>query len=198
MIMKKKMLCFIFFALIIARANSQEAKFGWSLGDFGWGYNFIGGHDVVDLKILNFNVSFEKIHLMINTSIMSGTNENYRQDTEPFYNSFLPLEIIYSPFKWRYAHISLYGRGSWEFGYTGDVSDPREISRGFFGAFGLRVGLIPIQQNFFKYTACMVTVFSEYTIRNEFILGISVDLLDIVFLGLKIWSLESSGTGENK
>jgi hypothetical protein len=177
---------------IITEANSQEIQFGWSLGDFGWSYNFIGGHAIVDSRILNFNLSFENINVMLNTSVVSGTNKNNREDTDPFYNSFLPLEIIYSPFKWKYACISLYGRGAWEIGYTGDIGDPREIFNGFFGSFGLRVGLIPIQSNFFKYTSHVVNVFSEYTIRNEFKLGISVDFLDIVFLGLKIWTLENS------
>jgi hypothetical protein len=198
MIMRRRMLCCIFFGLIITGVDSQEIKFGWSLGDFGWSYNFIGGHDIADARILNFNVSFEKINVMITTSIISATNKNRREDTDPFYNSFLPLEIAYSPFKWKYASVSLYGRGAWEIEYTGDIADSREISNGFFGAFGLRVGLFPVQPNFFKYTTHLVNVFSEYTIRNEFKLGLSVDLLDIVFLGLKIWSLENSRADYDK
>jgi hypothetical protein len=196
--MGKRVLCFIFFVLIIAKASPQETTFGWSLGDFGWSYNFIGRHDVVDFRALNFNVSFEKINVMINASVMSGTSKNYRGDTDPFYNSFLPLEIAYSPFKWKYVHISLYGRGGWEIGYTGDIDGPRKVSRGFFSALGLRVGLFPVQPNFFKYTTHLVNVFSEYTVRNEFKLGISVDLLDIAFLGLKIWSLEKSRADEDQ
>jgi hypothetical protein len=196
--MGRRILCLMLFALIAAKASSQEAKFGWSLGDLGWSYNFIGGHDVADFRALNFNMFFEKTPITINTSVMSGTNKNYRKDTDPFYNSFLPLEILYSPFKWKYAHISLYGRGAWEIRHTEDTGHSQEISHGFFGAFGLRVGLFPIQPNFFKYTANIVNVFSEYTTRNEFKLGISVDLLDIVLLGLKIWSLENSRTDENE
>jgi hypothetical protein len=197
-IMGKRVLYFIFFVLIIAKANSQEIKFGWSLGDFGWSYNFTGGHDVVDFRAVNFIVSFEKIPVMLTTAVMSGTNKNHRGDADPFYNSFLPLEIAYSPFRWKYADISLYGRGAWETAYTEAADDSGEIAHGFFGALGLRVGLFPIQPNLFKYTAHVITVFSEYTMRNEFKLGISVDLLDIVFLGLKIWSLESSRMDEDE
>jgi hypothetical protein len=179
---------------IITKINSQEIKFGWSLGDFGWSYNFIGKDDIVDLNILRFSVSFEKINVMINTSILFGTNKNNRKEFEPFYNSFFPLEIIYNPFKWRYVHISVYGRGAWEIEYVGDVADPNKISDGFFGNVGFKVGLIPMESNIFKYKSHVVNIFLEYTIRNEFKLGVSIDLLDIVFLGLKIWSIE----GENE
>jgi hypothetical protein len=195
--MGKRILYLIFFILIITKINSQEIKFSWSLGDFGWGYNFIGGHEVLDVRILKFNVAFEQINVMINTSVFWGKNKNNHEDTEPYYNSFFPLEIIYSPFKWEYVHISLYGRGAWEIGYIGDNTNSQKISDGFFGALGFRVGLIPIQSNFFKYASHVVNIYSEYTIRNEFKLGISIDLLDIVFLGLKIWSSESKATGEN-
>jgi hypothetical protein len=152
----------------------------------------MGMHDIADFRLLNFRVSFEKIPVMLTTAVMSGTNKNHRGDADPFHNSFLPLEILYSPFGWQYADISLYGRGAWEIVHTGAGDDFGEISHGFFGALGLRVGLFPIQPNVFKYTAHLVTVFSEYTLRNEFKLGISVDLLDIVVLGLKLWTLENS------
>jgi hypothetical protein len=127
---------------------------------------------------------------MINTSVFFGTNRNNREEMESFYNSFFPLEIVYSPFKWKYAHISLYGRGSWEIEYIGDVKNPNEISDGFYGALGFRVGVIPIQSNFFQYSSYIANIFSEYTMRNEFKLGISIDLLDIIVLALKIWSID--------
>ena len=87
---KKKILYILLFMSIIMKINSREIKIGWSLGDFGWSYNFIGKNDIVDLNILKFNVSFEKINVMINTSILFGTNKNNREEFEPFYNSFFP------------------------------------------------------------------------------------------------------------
>ena len=87
-------------------------------------------------------------------------------------------------------HISVYGRGACEIEYVGDVTYPNEISDGFFGSVGFKLGLIPMESTIFKYKSHAVNIFLEYTIRNEFKLGVSIDLLDIVFLGLKIWSIE--------
>jgi hypothetical protein len=74
--MNKRILCILFFVLTITKISSQEINFSWSLGDFGWSYNFIGKYDVIDFNILKFNVSFEKVkvNVMISTSIMSGTS----------------------------------------------------------------------------------------------------------------------------
>jgi hypothetical protein len=190
----KARILYFLIVLIVSKLDAQEVKFSWSLGDFGWSYNFLNRYDIVDFNILRFNVSFEQINVMISTSIFSGTNENNRDGNEPFYNSFLPLEIVYTPFKWKYANISLYGRGSWETGYTGNVNNPSKVSDGFYGSVGFKVGLIPIQPNIFKYSSNVVNIFSEYTTHNEYKLGVSIDFLDIVILALKIWSIEN----ENK
>jgi hypothetical protein len=190
---KIRILC-LFIILIVSKPDAQEAKFSWSLGDLGWSYDFLNGYDVGDSNILKFNVSFDQINVMISTSILFATGKNNHEEYEPFYNSFFPIEIAYTPFKWKYADISLYGRGSWETAYTGGVDNPNKVSDGFYGSAGFRVGLIPILSEFFKYSSNAVNVFSEYTTHNEYKLGVSVDLLDIVILALKIWSIES----ENK
>ncbi|MHC6201994.1 hypothetical protein ACYULU_02220 [Breznakiellaceae bacterium SP9] len=187
---KIRILCLLI-VLIVAKLDAQEVKFSWSLGDFGWSYNFLNRRDIVDANILRFNVSFEQINVTISTFILSGTNENNREEGEVFYNSFLPLEIVYTPFKWKYANISLYGRGSWETGYTGNVNNPNKVSDGFYGSVGFKVGLIPIRPNIFKYSSNVVNIFSEYTTHNEYKLGVSIDFLDIVILALKIWSIEN-------
>ncbi|MDR3123377.1 MAG: hypothetical protein LBU16_06315 [Treponema sp.] len=176
----------LLFIAIAAKTNCQEIQFGWSFGDIGWSYNFVGEHDVVDYNILRFSVSFEKINVMINTFIFSGTNKNNRKETEPFYEFYFPLEIVYAPFKWKYARISAYCRGAWEIGYRGDVKDPQRISDAFFGSLGLKAGLIPMESKLFKYRSHVITVFSEYTIRNELKLGASIDLFDILYLWLNI------------
>ena len=186
---KKNILCVLFFVFGIAQINSQNMNFGWSLGDFGWSYNFIGQYDIVDLNLLRFNFSFSEKNIMISTSLMSGTNKNNRNETEAFYNSFFPIEIIYTPFRWRHSQISVFGRGSWVIGYIGDVANPIVDSRGFFGSIGLRVGLFPIESNFFRYKSNMVNIFSEYTSQNQFKLGVSVDIWAIVYIGFRIWLL---------
>jgi hypothetical protein len=150
-------------------------------------YDFTGKNDVVDLNILKFKLSFEKINLIIDTSIVSVTNKINRETMEPFYNSFFPLEITYSPFKWKYAHISVYGRGAWEIAYTGDAANINKISDGFLGSLGFKIGLIPMESTFFGYKSHVVSIFSEYTTRNEFKAGASIDLFDIVFLWLALW-----------
>jgi hypothetical protein len=183
-------LCALVFMSAGVRINSQETKFGWSFGNFGWSYNFRGKHDIAEASILEFNLSFEKMNLMLGASILYGTNKNNRSETEPFYNSFLPLEATYSPFKWKYARLSVYGRGGWELAYTGDVENSDQISEGFFGSLGVKAGLIPLESNFFKYRSYVVTIFSEYTTRNEFKVGASIDLFVIVYIGLKLWSQE--------
>jgi hypothetical protein len=188
---KARILC-LCIALIAAKADAQEAKFSWSLGDFGWSYDFIHGHDVADGNILKFNVSFDKINVMLGTAVLFATNRNNHEENEPFYNSFLPLEIVYTPFKWEYANISLYGRGSWETGYTGGVNNPHKVSDGFYGSIGLKVGLLSLAPNIFKYASNMITVFSEYTTHNEYKLGASVDFFAIVILALKLWSVENN------
>jgi hypothetical protein len=180
----KKISYLLLSVLIIDGVNSQEIKFGWSLGDIGWSYNFIGGYDVADANVLQFHVSFEKINVMLNTSILFATNKNDRREVEPFYNSFLPLEIVYSPFKWKWVHISLYARGMREMGYIGGVDNPTEVSDGFFGAVGFRLGLIPIEAYAPKYSSYVFNIFSEYTVRNEFKVGASVDILDLILLWL--------------
>jgi hypothetical protein len=118
------------------------------------------------VNILKFNVSFDKINVMISTSILFGTNKNNHNENEPFYNSFFPLEIVYTPFQWKYANISLYGRGSWETGYTGSVNNPNKVSDGFYGSVGVKVGLFPIPLNIFKYSSNIINVFSEYTTHH--------------------------------
>jgi hypothetical protein len=168
--------------LTIARVNSQEVKFGWSLGDFVWSYNFSKGYHAFDVNALRFNVSFEKINLTISPSVLMVTTNTSRKNTEPLYFSVLPLEILYTPFKWEYADISLYGRGAWGIEYMKDIDSFNKMPGAFGGAFGLRLGIIPIQSDFLKYTFHVVTIFSEYTIRNEYKLGISLDLLEVFYL----------------
>jgi hypothetical protein len=177
--------------LVVSKLDAQEAGFGWSLGDIGGGYDFLNGYDVADGNILKFNFSFDQINVMISTSLIFATGKNNHGENEPFYNSFLPLEIVYTPFKWKYANISLYGRGSWETGYTGGVDNPNKVSDGFYGSAGMRIGLMPISSNIFKYSSNRITVFSEYTTHNEYKLGVSTDVLTLVILVLKIWSIKN-------
>jgi hypothetical protein len=181
--MVKRIVYVLLFMSILAKVNSQEVKFGWSLGDFSWSYNFSGNYHIFDLRTLKFNVSFEKINLAISPSVFMGTI-NTGRNNDTVYFSFLPLEIVYSPFKWEYAHISLYGRGAWEFEYTEAIDNSGKIPHAFGGALGLRLGIIPVESESSRYTFNMVTVFSECTTRNEFKLGISLDLLEIFFLAV--------------
>jgi hypothetical protein len=127
-------------------------------------------------------VFFEKINLTISPSVVMGTINTDRKNTETVYFSALPLEIVYSPFKWEYAHISLYGRGAWEFEYVKHSGNSNIIPGAFGGALGLRLGIIPIQTDVSKYTFDVVTIFSEYTTHNELKWGISIDLLEVFFL----------------
>ncbi|MDR1249686.1 MAG: hypothetical protein LBK63_10320 [Treponema sp.] len=184
--MKKRAVCVLACMSIIAKINSQEVKFGWSFGDFGWSYDFIGKRDVADANILRFILSFEKMNLMLNTAILYGTNKNNRKEMEPFYNSFFPLEIVYSPFKWKYAHLAAYGRAAWEIEYRGDIEDASPISNGFFGSLGCRIGLFPKESALFKYKFYVLAIFSEYTTRNEFKLGASIDFFDLVYFWLML------------
>jgi len=193
----KRVLCILFFVLAIYKTNSQEIDFSWSFGNVGWSYNFIGKYDIVDFNILKINLSFEKINVMISTSLMSGTTRNNRDETEPYYNYFFPLEIIYSPFKWKYAHISVYGIGLWEVGYIGSVENHNVISNGFFGSIGIRIGLFPIESDLFKYKSHIVNIFSEYTLRNEYKLGISIDILDIIYIGFQVMLQEAEEKRKN-
>jgi hypothetical protein len=71
--------------------------------------------------------------------------------------------MLYTPFKWKYAHLSAYGRGAWEIAYRGDAMN----SNGFFGSAGVKAAFLPMKPNFFRYRAFVVTVFSEYTTRHE-------------------------------
>jgi hypothetical protein len=195
--MRKTALCILLFISALAKTNSQERKFGWSFGNIGASYDFIGKSDIADINLLEFTLSFEKIGLMVGASLLYGTNRNNRSELEPFYNSFLPLELRYTPFKWKYLHLSAYGRGAWEIGYTGDVADPHEISKGFFGSLGVKAGFFPLTHNFFKYRSHIITLFSEYTTRNELKAGASLDLFDIVYMIIKIQSAEKT-TGGNR
>jgi hypothetical protein len=174
----------LLFIAVAAKTNCQETQFGWSFGDIGWSYDFLSKHDVMDYSLLKFIVSFERINVMINTSIISGTSKNNSEETEPFYNFYFPLEVVYTPFKWKYARISAYGRGAWEIGYQGDVEDPQKISEAFFGSLGLRVGLFPLESKFFKYRSHVITAFSEYTTHNELKAGATIDIFDILYLWL--------------
>jgi hypothetical protein len=195
--MGKVRIIYFFIVLTVSKVDAQEVRFSWSLGDFGWSYDFLNKYDIVDMNILKFNVSFDQINVTISTSFLFGTNKNNHEENEPFYNSFLPVEIVYTPFKWKYANISLYGRGSWEIGYTGGVNDPNKVSDGFYGSTGFKVGLIPIPSNIFKYSSNVINIFSEFTTHNEYKLGASIDLLDIVVLALKIRSIENENNDYN-
>jgi hypothetical protein len=186
---KKGLLCILLFLSSIAAIHSQDARFGWSFGNFGWTYDFIGRRDISDVDILKFFVEFEQINLVASASLLSGTGKNNRTETEPFYNSFLPLEISYSPFKWKYAHLAVYGRGAWEIGYTGDIADPDMGFSGFFGSAGFKAGLFPMKPNIFRYRAYLITLFSEYTTHNEFKMGASLDLFYIVYAVVKLQSI---------
>ena len=74
--MRKTTICIVLFASALAKANSQELKFGWSLGNVGWSYDFLGKSDIVDMNLLEFALSFEKIGLMIGASFLYDTSEN--------------------------------------------------------------------------------------------------------------------------
>jgi hypothetical protein len=189
---KIKILC-LFITLIVSKLNAQETKFSWSLGDFGWSYDFLNEYDVADGNILKFNVSFDQINVMMSASFLFATSKNNHEEYEPFYNSFFPLEIAYTPFKWKYANISLYGRGSWETAYTGGVNNPNKVSDGFYGSAGLKLGLIPIRLEFFKYSSNTISVFSEYTTHHEYKTGVSIDFFAL-FCVLNIRSIKT----ENK
>jgi hypothetical protein len=182
--MRKRIVYVLLFMSALAKANSQEVNFGWSLGDFCWAYNFSEGYHVFDINFLRFNVSLEKINLTISPSVFMATINTGRKNTETLYFSFLPLEIVYDPFKWEYAHVSLYGRGAWEFEYVRGIGNPVKMPGAFGGALGLRLGIIPIQSDPIKYTSHVLTIFSEYTTRNEFKWGIRLDLLEVLFLAL--------------
>ncbi|MDR1240021.1 MAG: hypothetical protein LBK27_07895 [Treponema sp.] len=182
-IFRASLVCALFMSAL-ANANSQEVKFGWSLGDFGWSYNFIEKGSILDLRAVKFNVSFERINFMISPSVFASTTSYNRNRKEILYMSFLPLELAYTPFKWEYAHISLYGRAAWEIEYVKDMGDLNKMPGAFFGALGFKIGFIPIQSNSSKYTSHLVNVFSEYTMRNEFKVGISLDLLAVLVLYL--------------
>jgi hypothetical protein len=137
-------------------------------------------------------MSLEKINLMISTSLLFGTSGNSFSETAPFYNSYFPLTILYTPFKWKYAHLSVYGRGAWETGYTGDMADPTETFEGFYGSLGFRAGFLPLKPNLFRYRAYVITVFSEHTTHHECKLGASIDLLYVLRLILKAQATESA------
>jgi hypothetical protein len=111
-----------------------------------------------------------------------GAINTGRKNTETLYYSFLPLEIAYSPFKGEYADISLYGRGAWEFAYVKGMDHSGATPGAFGGALGLRLGIIPLQADRLKYAFHVVTLFSEYTTRREFKLGINIDLLEVFLL----------------
>jgi len=194
----KVKIIFLLIVLIVFKLGAQDVKFSWSLGDIGWSYDFINKNDIADLNILKFNILFDNINVMISTSFLFGTNKNNREENEPFYNSFLPLEIIYSPFQWKYANISLYGRGSWENGYTGNVSSPNKVLDGFFGSAGFKIGFLPVKPNIFKYSSNAINIFSEYTTHNEYKCGINIDFLTILFIILIISSDEIKIEKENK
>jgi hypothetical protein len=170
-----------------AELNSQELTFDWSFGNVSLSYDFIGSADSIDVTILEFNVSLEELDLMISASVLFGTDKDSRSAMDPFFNSPLPLTILYTPFRWRYAHLSAYGRGAWEIGYVWENAKPTRASYGFFGSLGVKAGLIPMKQNFVKYRAYMATLFLEYTTHREFKLGISIDLFYMVYIGVKVW-----------
>jgi hypothetical protein len=192
---KRGMLCILLSLSAVAATHSLDAQFGWSFGNVGLSHDFVGGNGIIDAEILKCIVDFEQTGLVLSASIFSGTNKKDRQETEPFYNSFLPLEISYSLFKWKYAHLAVYGRGGWEIGYTGNITEPRQISNGFFGSAGFRAGLLPMKQNIFRYRSCMITLFYEYTTHNEFKVGASIDLFYAVYAAVKIQSVEKRQRG---
>jgi hypothetical protein len=189
-----KKIAFLLIALSVSRADALDAKFSWSFGDFGWSWDFINGYDIAEGNFVKFNVSFEKLNTALGVSLLFAENKNNRADDEPFYNSFLPLEIVYMPFKGKYANASLYGRAAWETGYTGGVDDPRQVSQGFYGAAGIGIGLFPIPRNIFGYSGNMLTVFSEYTTHHSWKAGARIDLYDILYFALSLWAI---GTLEN-
>ena len=169
--------------------NSSEVTFGWSVGDFGICYDFTGKNTIVDANFVKLNVSFEKINLTLSTSLTTAYITTNGSETYLSYNSFWPVELIYSPFKWEYAHISIYGRGGWGIIFNEDMS--AVSSSFFFGSAGIRIGLFPIKSDSLNYDSFFMNVFSEYTLRNEFKLGASIDLLFLVSIWQGIKSVES-------
>jgi hypothetical protein len=71
----KVRIIYLFITLIASKADAQKVRFSWSLGDFGWSYDFLNEYDIVDSNILKFNVSFDQINVTIITSILFGTNK---------------------------------------------------------------------------------------------------------------------------
>jgi hypothetical protein len=156
--------------MITVKINAQDIKFSWSIGDFSIYYNFLDDCEGIDVNIAKFNVSFEKINLMLRTSFFFAPGKNDGIENVSFYNSFLPLELIYTPFQRESIGISMYGRGSWIINYS------------IYGAIGFSIGLFPIKYDNFNYFSHVFNIFLEYTTHNELKAGISIDFYDIIYL----------------
>jgi hypothetical protein len=96
----------------------------------------------------------------------------------------LPVEIVYTPLNIDdFIYLFFYGRASWQFwqnSYANFAANPfSSSSNGFYGTIGVRVaGFIFVEKK--SYRASM-SVFMEYTTKNELRLGMSADIIGSIF-----------------
>jgi len=179
--MNKKILCFLIFLLFISsiNANTDEVKFGWSLGTLWTHYDFSQKKVNADIDILHLNwFLYNKFILGFNAFNVQGSSPN----DEISYFTILPLELAFVPiiYNFSYNHqlgISFFGKMGW--GLT-SYKDREQLDSSLYASIGSQLFLQFTEPNSLQPYSRYLSLYVDYNFFRGLKFGISIDISPIV------------------
>jgi hypothetical protein len=188
--MKYTLLLLSLIIVSVYNINAIDKKFGWTIGNAGLYYNANNNEQMINIDLLRTDLILNK-RIDLSISMFTVQFQPYKTNIE---YSFLPIEIGFIPLSDKYLNISLYGRGEWRFVQTKNLFWEKPFTpkdNRLFGAVGIRLFVFNSYGDLFHYS-CYSSIFLEYTTKNEFKIGITLDpiILGSVITGFIIGILK--------
>ena len=173
----------LFVALLLfslSNVYSQDRPvFYWNLGNININFNVVESKWALDLNFAEFNWIFNNgIFLGVT---MLKTFYNFYDGYKPWYSLF-PLEVGYQLNLTNNEILKLrfYNRLEWQYKNFNSFTSSES---GIYDAVGVKL-IVGTDHDSLRYNCNFVTLFTEYTTKKEFRMGITVDLfICAVFLG---------------
>jgi hypothetical protein len=176
---KIKIITVLIFLLLIFKIDAQNLKFGWNIGNFYMGYDFLNdkGDDydsIIGMEILQFNWIINKFSIGFN--LLDSHYVTYESN----HYSILPVKIAFVPLNFNdFLFLSVYGKASWDL-----IKNDDYMSSGFYGSFGIQISIFPLHNIFGLYYTPYFSIFSEYDSHKRYKIGFSLDISAIILFAL--------------